>query len=99
MSPDFEKEILTNDTIFENAEDSQYAFGLYSIISCYNVRKRSWNPFSKPKKTDYSKRLAAAIVSILRCEDFKVWYAMVPTREINPKVQKDLKKIGWVIVP
>lgn len=99
MTPEFEKDIFKNDTIFENTQDSLYAFGLYSIISCYKVKKRSWNPFSKPPVTDYSKRLAAAIVGTIRCEDFRTWYNKVPSREINPKVEKDLKKIGWVIVP
>lgn len=98
MLPTLEHEIYQNERIFQNAQDADYAYGLYSLIASYRLRKRSWNPFVRYKSVDYSRRLASAIVSIIRGEEFSIWYHREPSQIIDPIVEKDLKKMGWRVV-
>lgn len=97
MTPELEKDILNSTKIAKNAQDKTYALHLYSAIARHRLKKRSLNPFAKKSTSDYSKRLAAAIVSILRNESFQEWYYTLPVEHVSKEVSKDLKSVGWLI--
>lgn len=98
MTPEFEKSILSSNRITKRCADNDYAYTLYSIISEYKLQKRSLNPFKTKATTDYSRRLAAAIISTIREEPFSDWYKKTPDPVMFKDVETDLKKEGWIVL-
>ena len=99
MTPELEQSILSSETIRTHAQDHAYAHDLYSAIALNKLTKNTFVPTRRNAVTDYSKRIAAAIVSNLRnTEDYAYWYNRNPTDHMTKEVERDLKKAGWLVV-
>lgn len=98
MTPELELSLTSSKRITKKCADDDYAYTLYSIISEYRLQKRSLNPFKKKPQTDYSRRIAAAIVSTIRNEPFADWHKKSPDPVMFKEVETDLRKEGWNVI-
>lgn len=101
MTPYLEQDILKSTRIKKRISDEQYATGLFSLITEYTLVKRSfWWPLVRDKyPTNYSKRIASAIVGKIRGDRFRDWYFDKEISEkIMLKVKNDVKRCGWRIM-